>query len=197
MNANNLCRRQFLRELTLAGCGVALGVVPAFAAPNAAGLTAKLRAVIAVPNLDRARWRHIICHHSATPNGNAARFDLYHREVRHMEHGLAYHFVIGNGTDSGDGQIEIGPRWRKQLRGGHVKSLAYNENSIGICLVGNFQHRSPTRKQNAALEQVSAYLRNEVLSAKPTLLLHREIRGEQTLCPGRNFPAKRFHKLFA
>ena len=102
---------------------------------------------IEVPNLARARWKHIILHHSATPNGNAAIFDRYHREARHMEHGLAYHFIVGNGTDSKDGQIEIGPRWTGQLRGGHVKSEAYNEDSIGVCLVGNFEETRPTRRQ--------------------------------------------------
>jgi hypothetical protein len=196
MNASNLCRRQFLRVLGLGGLGgAAIGVAPTIAAETPAGLPAKLRQAIAVANLDRARWRHIICHHSATPGGNAARFDRYHRDVRRMEHGLAYHFVIGNGTNSGDGQIEIGPRWLKQLHGGHVRSLAYNENSIGICLVGNFQQRTPTAKQTTALEQLITYLRADLLRRKPKLLLHREIPGEQTVCPGRGFPTARIRAV--
>lgn len=99
-----------------------------------------------VAKFDASRWKHLIVHHSATPNGNAAKFDAYHRHERRMENGLAYHFLIGNGTDSGDGEIEIGPRWTKQLRGGHVSSLAYNENSIGVCLIGNFEKQRPTER---------------------------------------------------
>jgi N-acetyl-anhydromuramyl-L-alanine amidase AmpD len=206
MSANNqrVNRRRFLGSLTLAGAGLIFGGTERLAARGKKfpreekyPLLAAQFAAIDLKNLQRAKWKHIIGHHSATRNGNAAIFDRYHREVRHMEHGLGYHFIIGNGTDSADGAIEIGPRWTEQLRGGHVKSLAWNENSIGICLVGNFEATRPTPKQMAALEQLIAYLRNDLLNGKPTLRLHREIKGEQTLCPGRNFPAKRIHKLFA
>ncbi len=149
-----------------------------------------------VAQFDATRWKHLIIHHSATPNGNAAKFDAYHRRERHMQNGLAYHFLIGNGTDSGDGEIEIGPRWMKQLQGGHVASLAYNENSLGICLIGNFEKQRPTKHQLAALIELLGYLKNDLLGGKPKLYLHREVKGEHTLCPGRYFPAKRIHRLF-
>lgn len=151
---------------------------------------------LAVSQLDAARWKHLIVHHSATPNGKAANFDAYHRRERHMENGLAYHFLIGNGTDSGDGEIEIGPRWTKQLHGGHVASPAYNENSLGVCLIGNFEGQRPTRRQLTALIELLGHLKNNLLGGKPKLFLHREVKGEHTLCPGRNFPAKRIHQLF-
>ena len=66
-------------------------------------------------------------------------FDASHRK-RGMQNGLAYHFVIGNGTDTQDRQIEMGSRWLKQLQGGHVKNHYINEVGIGICLVGNFEN---------------------------------------------------------
>ena len=62
-------------------------------------------------------WKRIVVHHSAIKYGNAAKYDAAHRQ-RGMQNGLAYHFVIGNGIDSGDGEVEIGPRWKKQLLGG-------------------------------------------------------------------------------
>jgi hypothetical protein len=55
-----------------------------------------------------------------------------------MSNGLAYHFVIGNGTSSGNGEIEVGNRWRRQINGGHVHSDYLNNISLGICLVGDF-----------------------------------------------------------
>jgi len=151
---------------------------------------------LAVSQLDAARWKHLIVHHSATPNGNAAKFDAYHRRERRMENGLAYHFLIGNGTDSDDGEIEIGPRWTKQLRGGHVASLAYNENSLGVCLIGNFEKQRPTERQLAALIELLSHLKNDLLAGNPKLFLHREVNGEHTLCPGKHFPAKHIHRLF-
>ena len=64
-----------------------------------------------------------------------------------MQNGLAYHFVIGNGTSTGNGQIEVGDRWRRQINGGHVHSDYLNNISLGICLVGDFNRGQPTRAQ--------------------------------------------------
>ena len=66
---------------------------------------------------------------SGTPQCDQIRqcqkYDVFHRQ-RGMQNGLAHHFVIGNGIDSGDGEIEVGPRWSKQLLGGHLKSYRLN-----------------------------------------------------------------------
>jgi N-acetyl-anhydromuramyl-L-alanine amidase AmpD len=112
-----------------------------------------------------------------------------------MENGLAYHFVIGNGTNgTRDGWVEVGGRWLRQIRGGHVKSKKYNANSIGICLVGNFETKHPSKKQIAALIELIDYLKNKTLRGRPKFLVHREL--EQTVCPGKNFPVKKLHQLF-
>lgn len=160
-------------------------------------LLASVRPEIAVSNLNPRRWQNIILHHSATAMGNAAIFDRYHRQQRHMENGLAYHFIIGNGTDSRDGEIEVGGRWERQIQGGHVRSLAYNENSIGICLVGDFEKTKPTSKQLAAALELVEFIKRSLLNGKPRLYLHRELKGEHTLCPGRNFPSSQFRSLRA
>ncbi|MBR90599.1 MAG: hypothetical protein CMO66_04920 [Verrucomicrobiales bacterium] len=150
-------------------------------------------AAITRPKVDIRKWRHLIIHHSATPNGSARIFDGFHRQ-KGMENGLAYHFVIGNGTNSPDGAVEVGNRWTSQLNGGHVSSETFNANSIGICLVGNFERQNPTRRQVASLVELADYLKNRMLHQRPKFMLHREL--EQTLCPGRNFPAKHLHQLF-
>ena len=139
-------------------------------------------------------WKNIILHHSATSYGNAAIFHRYHLQERHMENGLAYHFVIGNGTSSRNGQVEVGVRWKKQLAGGHVASQAYNESSIGICLVGNFQVKRPSSFQLEAARQLITYLSEYALHKEVRFLVHKEI--EKTLCPGKYFPVSDFHKQF-
>ena len=186
-------RRGFLTGL---GITLLLPVRALRAAPPGVVLSANLRRRIRVDGANFARWRNIVGHHSATVQGNAATFDAYHRNVHHMENGLAYHFVIGNGRGSRDGQIEVGPRWTRQLQGGHVHSERFNQDSIGICLVGNFEEEIPTPRQIAAFTGLVEFLRSEVLPETPQFLLHREIPGERTLCPGRAFPAKRMHRLF-
>ncbi|MDI6758300.1 MAG: LysM peptidoglycan-binding domain-containing protein, partial [Candidatus Omnitrophota bacterium] len=64
------------------------------------------------PKYRTSRWRYITLHHSATLEGNAECFDRNHRGRRMG--GLFYHFVVGNGTLSGNGEIEVGWRWQKQ-----------------------------------------------------------------------------------
>ncbi len=101
--------------------------------------------------IDRAhvragRWKYIVVHNSEHAAGQRRRSSTTTTaHVRHMPNGLAYHFVIGNGTSTGDGQIEIGDRWKRQINGGHVHSDYLNNIALGICLVGDFNRDIPTR----------------------------------------------------
>lgn len=135
------------------------------------------------------RWSHLVVHHSGIEAGNAKAYDGAHRR-RGMENGLAYHFVIGNGRDSGDGQIEVGPRWTRQIYGGHVRSEAMNEHGIGICLVGNFEKRSPGKRQLASLYALLDHLRGAGLpgASVAKVTVHRWVDRNHTVCPGRKFP---------
>ncbi len=145
----------------------------------------------------RERWRFIIVHNSGTRQGNARIFDYYHRNVRRMTNGLAYHFVIGNGTSSGNGEIEVGNRWRRQINGGHVHSDYLNNISLGICLVGDFNRDQPTRAQLDSCEELIRYLRDRCgkverhdIPVRP----HREMNPPRwpTDCPGDDFPYRWF-----
>ena len=137
--------------------------------------------------VDRDRWRYIVLHHSGIENGNAKIYGSAHLR-RGMEHGLAYHFVIGNGRDSGEGEIEIGPRWTKQLRGGHVRSTEVNDAGIGICLVGNFEKRRPSARQLESAFALVDWLRAGHVNPKHKITVHRWVDRNHTVCPGRNFP---------
>ena len=151
--------------------------------------------IIDTPKVIPGRWRYIVLHHSATPQGSAAAFDVAHRE-RGMVNGLAYHFVIGNGTLTGDGQIEVGRRWLRQIKGGHLKFDSLNEIAIGICFVGNFDESRPTKKQIAAAIELVSYLREICGPPIPVLMTHTEIHPHHTECPGKYFPTEAFHSLF-
>ncbi len=143
--------------------------------------------------LNRKKWKYIVAHHSAIAWGNAAIYDKADRN-HGMENGLAYHFVIGNGRDSGDGEIEYGSRWTKQLHGGHVSSWEHNNHGIGICLVGNFEKTRPTPRQLASFTRLVDYLGNGLLRGSYQFKVHKEINA--TLCPGRHFPTTAMHKQF-
>lgn len=148
----------------------------------------------------RRRWQFIVVHNSGTRQGNARVFDYYHRHVRRMQNGLAYHFVIGNGTSTGNGQIEVGDRWRRQINGGHVHSDYLNNISLGICLVGDFNRDRPTRAQLESCEELIRYLRQRcggtgrgAIPVRP----HREMNPPRwpTDCPGDDFPYSWFRRF--
>ncbi len=136
------------------------------------------------------RWRYIVLHHSAADTGSLASIDRYHREVRGWDE-CGYHFVIGNGTESGDGEIEVGPRWLKQKHGAHTKNVdhpEYNDEGIGVCLVGDFNAGSPTPKQVEACRRLVAYLEERCDVTPACVTTHGYLAGNHTECPGRNFP---------
>jgi hypothetical protein len=162
-------------------------------------LTPAIRRAIDDARVARNRWKYIIVHNSGTRQGNARIFDYYHRYVRRMPNGLAYQFVIGNGTSSGNGQIEIGNRWVRQLNGGHVHSDYLNYISIGICLVGDFNRDLPTKAEYEALDELIRYLRRRVgkVDGRYSIVRgHKEINPRPTDCPGNRFPLNWLHRSF-
>jgi outer membrane biosynthesis protein TonB len=163
-------------------------------------LTASVRAAIDRAPVARGRWQYIVVHNSGTRQGNAAVFDYYHRHVRRMQNGLAYHFVIGNGTSTGNGQIEVGDRWRRQINGGHVHSDYLNNIALGICLVGDFNRNQPTRAQLDSCEELIRYLRQrcgKIDNHYPIVKPHREMNPPRwpTDCPGDVFPYSWFRRF--
>ena len=153
-------------------------------------LTRSVRQQIDAASVQKGHWKMIVIHSSATSSGSARTFDYYHRKVKHMAHGLAYHFVIGNGHGAGNGRVEVGPRWTRQESGGHLRSEAQNEVALGICLVGNFQKNSPSRQQIEALDELIDYIQAKV--GKIRVTTHRFVNIRPTLCPGKNFPSRQF-----
>lgn len=136
------------------------------------------------------RWKHIVVHHSATSSGTIKGMDEYHSKVRHMENGLAYHFVIGNGRGMPDGDIGVGHRWEEQLHGGHLASESLNEISLGICLVGNFEKTRPTSAQMESLASLTHYLMKRCSLGVSAVQTHQQINTVYTRCPGKLFPSR-------
>jgi hypothetical protein len=149
----------------------------------------------ATPLKKHHAWRHIVIHHSATRKGNAAIMDRYHRNHRRMHNGLAYHFVINNGTcGTRDGEVEEGKRWSRQIAGGHVRQDWLNGSGIGICLVGNFKRHQPTRKQMESLAALVDRLRKAHRIPISCVKGHGEFGGERTECPGKYFSMEKFRR---
>lgn len=148
-----------------------------------------------VPTAAARPWKWIVIHHSATPVGGAARFNKEHVAKGWDE--LGYHFVIGNGTDTGNGVIEVGSRWIKQKQGAHCKTAdnRFNDFGIGICLVGNFDQGRPSEAQLRSLAKLVAYLQQAYRVPAKEIIGHGDAKA--TECPGRNLQIATVRRLSA
>ena len=149
------------------------------------------------PSRVEKKWTAIVIHHSGTNSGSAAIFDRWHREGNYWE-GVGYNFVIGNGTDSGDGEVEVTFRWREQRTGAHCKTPGNwaNENAVGICLVGHFNHTVPTARQMQSLLKLIRFLQNRYGISKSRVYGHNNTPGARvTDCPGKKFPMARLKSM--
>jgi N-acetylmuramoyl-L-alanine amidase-like protein len=142
------------------------------------------------PPVASRAWKSIVLHHSATDQGNVASIDAAHRMQKDRRGnpwlGIGYHFVVGNGQQMADGEIQPTFRWLKQLAGAHAGSRDFNESGIGICLIGNFDERAPTAKQVAAVRELLQTLARRYAIPRERVLRHWDVQA--TLCPGRLFP---------
>ena len=141
-----------------------------------------MRRLVGPKNLT-SDWRTITVHHSGTLQGSAA---LFHRDhLKRGMGGLFYHFVIGNGSHSGDGEIEVGWRWQSQVK-------ANRPFDIQICLVGDFNRQEVSQAQFNSLVSLTKILMEDYHISTDNIRRHEDIKGKHTECPGRHFP---FQKL--
>jgi N-acetyl-anhydromuramyl-L-alanine amidase AmpD len=144
------------------------------------------------PNKADRPWRYIVLHHSASASGNYDQIDGEHRKILGID-GCGYHFVVGNGTGSRDGQIEVSQRWNNQKQGAHTRNARTHdadEYGIGICLVGDFDQQPPSARQLAATQALITYLSKRYKIASSNVRTHAHLATTKTVCPGRYFPSE-------
>lgn len=122
----------------------------------------------------RGSTKRIILHHSASDTGSAKIIHGWH--LGQGWAGIGYHLVINT-----DGTIEQG---RPLDKVGSHSGPAGNVDSIGICLIGNFQNYAPKYKQLEALIWAIKKVR-EVFGDIP-VAGHKDVMA--TACPGKHFP---------
>ena len=121
---------------------------------------------------------------------------IHRAHLRRGMDGLGYHFVIGNGSETGDGEIEVGYRWHRQGHGAHARAHPDDDNrwnnyGIGICLVGDFQYTVPTQAQMDSLVKLVRHLQRRYGISLARVVAHDFIKP--TICPGPRFPWAEFH----
>jgi LysM repeat protein len=141
-----------------------------------------------IPLYPSKKWKYIIIHHTATDEGNALRIDRLHLR-RGFWQGLGYHFLIDNGTYGKlNGQIEISPRWIKQMDGAHCNASGMNYKGIGVGLVGNFSKEKVSEAQMYSLVYLLKILMRYYKIPLSNVIGHGQVPGAATECPGKKFP---------
>jgi LysM repeat protein len=186
-----LAQRNGIKDPNKISIGQTL-VVPNAGPAHRPALDPGVKREIDRPRIRHGHWQKIIIHHSGSDIATPQGMDRYHREEQRMENGLAYHFVIGNGTRTGDGEVFVGRRWTEQLDGGHLASAALNRKSIGICLIGDFNRSAPTARQMESLQLLVKHLMQRCNVSKANVQTHKQVNPRPTQCPGSKFPTRQF-----
>jgi N-acetyl-anhydromuramyl-L-alanine amidase AmpD len=121
----------------------------------------------------RTRTTRIVVHHSASPDVPAAEIHRWHLALGWS--GIGYHYVIRT-----SGSIELGRP--VAAVGAHTQGC--NEDSIGICLTGDFMQAAPAASQLQALQQLISTLQQQYGPLE--IFRHRDLNP--TSCPGDKFP---------
>lgn len=136
------------------------------------------------------RWQYIVVHDTRTPSGNAEAFDVYYRQVLDQSAGMGWHFLVRRGSTGGAALIDVGARWRSQKDGYHVFNQ-YDQEAIGIAVVGSFRRQRPTDEQMKVLGHLVRALQRLCGIPARRVLLHRDL-VPGAACPGKQFPAEAF-----
>lgn len=136
------------------------------------------------------RPEEIIIHHSLTSD-NQILSDIeairkYHIETNKWKD-IAYHFVIESvANTTKENKIELITARPINIEGSHC--IGHNHNSIGVCLIGNFDLVTPSEEMinvlvNRCLKPYMEIFHIPVVDVKG----HREIMRDGRTCPGKLF----------
>ena len=119
----------------------------------------------------------IVLHHSGSAMDRTTIHSIHRWHLQLGWLGCGYHYVIHS-----DGSIFQGRPL--DAVGSHARG--FNNNSIGICVVGNFEEEYPLLCQQESLGKLLVYLINDRLKGQ-SLSIKRHKDVARTLCPGKNF----------
>ena len=173
-----------LSALLIAGAGAALFLgAPTSVTQANAGVES--RAVGRAP-LDRAEsapWQYVVIDHSGTRRDSLTSMAA---EAKRLETDVPWHFVVGNGTESPAGALEVGERWRTQSPGAALHDPGYDAVSISVCLVGDYNEETPAAESLDTLARLCAVLvRRHSIPLSHVTTHYGMVPWMQS--PGRNF----------
>lgn len=132
------------------------------------------------------RWQSIYIHHSRTLSGDALTVGEQSPVL-----GVSDHFVVGNGEGAGDGEIQVGQRWNRQIPAAPpLIGSTIEPTCISICIVGDFDQSVPTPTQLKRLAQLVSTLQSRLGISRDAVLVMSDQRTSAGI--GRFFPMSAF-----
>lgn len=185
--AEKIGRREFLRKaLVTVGAAVAVPfLVPqlakAYDEDKGWSLPIQYPSLQFVSELvPRQETKMIILHHVGGTDRDVSAAEVHQWHIQNGWAGIGYHYLVHK-----DGTIEAGrPVY---TIGAHC--YGFNEGSVGICSVGNYEEAYPPQPQLDAVAKLTAMLcqRYGITPGPTTILGHRDLN--ETECPGAHYYA--------
>jgi hypothetical protein len=136
-------------------------------------------------------WQGIVIHHVPGLVANESGLPESRRPPNSTDRGIAYHFLIGNGTGGlGDGEIQATKHWLHQLSATGAEQRGFLSGGVNVALIGDFGAQQPTTAQINSLVELVYTLQGKLRISTNRVVLHNEI--EATACPGEKFPQALF-----
>lgn len=115
----------------------------------------------------------IVLHHSASPMETTTFEDIKRWHIERGFKDIGYHWVIDKNGELWKGRPE-------SKIGAHCKG--HNRDSIGVCLIGNFEIEEPTEDQIHTLRYLLDFLDDKYYP----LDMYNHWHLSNTKCPGKN-----------
>ena len=132
----------------------------------------------------------IIIHHSASPD--EPRLDKEVIRDWHMTgngwRDIGYHFIV----EYLEGHPVILLGRPVEQAGAHCPP--YNQNSIGLCMIGNFEDAPPPRDKRLEMGRLVRSLQVQYGIPRERVLAHREAMPGHTVCPGAYLDMEKFRQ---
>lgn len=146
---------------------------------------------------------HIIIHHSDTKDSGAIDWDAITRY--HIEHNGWADNGYNWGLELVGDTFQILKGRPMSIAGAHTRDGRFNQRSVGVCVVGDWDKEAPPREQLFLAQSLVRDLQKFLHVKRENVIGHREAqqiagvaRKNRKNCPGLRFPLSEFReKLLA
>lgn len=137
------------------------------------------------------QWEKIVIHSLGEKEVSLSNLERHHKKILGFQEGVAWHFLIGDGSALENGEIYPTNRWEKQLLGKAFRQHS-EEGALHICLLGK-EDTPASKEQLKALDELLTMLLNRHSSAE--IYAHSALEPTPRPCPGEKISLLHWQQL--